>query len=212
MVSGSRGGGDGDASEGGDEGVAGAGGLGEALGIGSVGADLVGDGWESGGEAFECAGGGGFPEGWGGFQVLHIAGPGDEARVREEAAGLEGYVVVGFCDDMPSAYAMADAVVSRSGASSLTEIAYLGLPSILVPFPFAADDHQTRNAEVFSAVGAAYLEAEGGLTAERLSELAGGLMRDLKTRERMAQAARSLAVRDAAERVCVAIEEQLKRR
>src|SRR5690606_4043063 len=88
-----------------------------------------------------------FPEG---TQVLHVAGPGDRERVEAEAGAREGYRVLGFCDDMPAAYAVADAVLSRSGASSMTELSFLGLPSILVPFPFAADDHQTRNAEVFA--------------------------------------------------------------
>ena len=144
-----------------------------------------------------------------GCQVLHVAGPQDEERVREEVAGREGYRVLGFCDDMPAAYAVADAVLSRSGASSMTELAFLGLPSVLVPFPSAADDHQTRNAEVFARAGAAFLEAERGLDAAKLASRVTSLMSDLQTRERMAQAALSLAVPDAAARVCDAIQATL---
>ena len=147
-----------------------------------------------------------------GTQVLHIAGPGDQQRVEEEAGKREDYRVVGFCDDMPSAYAVADAVLSRSGASSMTELSFLGLPSILVPFPFAADDHQTRNAEVFSQAGAAFLEPEPALDAAKLAARVTTLMSDLQTRDRMAQAARSLAVPDAAARVCDAIEAPLSRK
>ena len=147
-----------------------------------------------------------------GTQVLHIAGPGDQQRVEEEAGKRDGYRVVGFCDDMPSAYAVADAVLSRSGASSMTELSFLGLPSILVPFPFAADDHQTRNAEVFSQAGAAFLEPEPALDAAKLAARVTTLMSDLQTRDRMAQAARSLAVPDAAARVCDAIEATLSRK
>ena len=147
-----------------------------------------------------------------GTQVLHIAGPLDQQRVEEEAAGREGYRVIGFCDDMPSAYAVADAVLSRSGASSMTELSFLGLPSILVPFPYAADDHQTRNAEVFSNAGAAFLEQESALDAAKLAARVTTLMSDLQTRGRMAQAARSLAVPDAAARVCDAIEATLSRK
>ncbi|WP_265594762.1 undecaprenyldiphospho-muramoylpentapeptide beta-N-acetylglucosaminyltransferase [Haloferula sp. BvORR071] len=153
-----------------------------------------------------------FPQFPAGTQVLHIAGPGDQQRVEEEAGQKEGYKVVGFCDDMPSAYAVADAVLSRSGASSMTELSFLGLPSILVPFPFAADDHQTRNAEVFSNAGAAFLEPESALDATKLAARVSALMSDLQTRERMAQAARSLAVPDAAARVCDAIEATLSRK
>jgi UDP-N-acetylglucosamine--N-acetylmuramyl-(pentapeptide) pyrophosphoryl-undecaprenol N-acetylglucosamine transferase len=152
---------------------------------------------------------GSFPPG---TQVLHIAGPGDQQRVEEEAGKQAGYRVVGFCDDMPSAYAVADAVLSRSGASSMTELSFLGLPSILVPFPFAADDHQTRNADVFSQAGAAFLEPEPALDAAKLAARVTTLMSDLQTRDRMAQAARSLAVPDAAARVCDAIEATLSRK
>ncbi|WP_193210633.1 undecaprenyldiphospho-muramoylpentapeptide beta-N-acetylglucosaminyltransferase [Luteolibacter marinus] len=147
-----------------------------------------------------------------GTQVLHIAGPLDEARVVEEAAGREGYRVIGFCDNMPAAYAVADAVLSRSGASSMTELAFLGLPSILVPYPYAADDHQTRNGEVFSQAGAAFLEPEAALDAGKLAARVTTLMSDLQTRERMAQAARSIALPDAAARVCDAIEATLSRK
>ena len=94
----------------------------------------------------------------------------------------------------------------RSGASSLTEIAIAGIPSILVPFPFAADDHQTRNAEVFAAAGAAELIQQKDLDAEKLAGMATRILTDLQTRERMAQAARALSIPDAADRVCRAIE------
>ena len=139
-------------------------------------------------------------------QVLHIAGGLDFQRVAEIARGRAGYKVVGFCDQMASAYALADLVIARSGAASLTEIASAGHPSILVPFPYAADDHQTRNAEVFAAAGAATLVQERDLDADQLALLATSILQDLPTYKRMAKAARALAVPDAAERVCAAIE------
>lgn len=139
-------------------------------------------------------------------QVLHIAGALDFERVSEIAKGRNGYKVLGFCDQMASAYSVADLIIARSGASSLTEIAIAGLPSILVPYPFAADDHQTRNAEVFANAGAARLVQERELDAEKLSSLAASILNDLQTRGGMAQAARALAVPDASDRVCAAIE------
>jgi UDP-N-acetylglucosamine--N-acetylmuramyl-(pentapeptide) pyrophosphoryl-undecaprenol N-acetylglucosamine transferase len=142
-------------------------------------------------------------------QVLHIAGALDFERVSEIASGRAGHKVLGFCDQMPSAYAIADLVIARSGASSLTEIASAGHPSILVPFPYAADDHQTRNAEVFAAAGAARLVQERDLDAEKLASLATSILQDLPTYKRMAKAARDLAVPDAADRVCAAIEATL---
>jgi UDP-N-acetylglucosamine--N-acetylmuramyl-(pentapeptide) pyrophosphoryl-undecaprenol N-acetylglucosamine transferase len=140
------------------------------------------------------------------MQVLHIAGANDFQRVSEIAKNRPGYKVLGFCDQMPAAYAIADLIVARSGASSMTEIAMTGLPSILVPYPYAADDHQTRNAEVFSKAGAALLIQEADLSSEKLASLASSVLQDLPTYKRMAQAARALAVPDAAERVCAAIE------
>ncbi|MBK1825476.1 undecaprenyldiphospho-muramoylpentapeptide beta-N-acetylglucosaminyltransferase [Haloferula rosea] len=137
-------------------------------------------------------------------QVLHIAGPGDEERVRSEAGGREGYRVVGFCDQMPAAYAVADAVVARSGASSMTELAFLELPSVLVPFPYAADDHQTVNARVFHDAGAAYLETESELTSEELIERVGEMLEPGR-RSDMVAATRRLAVPDAAAAICDAV-------
>ena len=142
-------------------------------------------------------------------QVLHIAGALDFQRVSEITKGREGYKVLGFCDQMPSAYAIADLVIARSGASSLTEIAIVGQPSILVPYPYAADDHQTRNAEVFDIAGAAKLVQECDLDAEKLAALSTSILQDLPTYQRMAKAARALAVPDAADRVCAAIEATL---
>lgn len=142
-------------------------------------------------------------------QVLHIAGAADFQRVSEIAKDRPGYQVLGFCDRMAAAYAMADLVIARSGASSLTEISIAGHPSILVPYPFAADDHQTRNAEVFDSAGAGKLVQERDLTPEKLAALATSILQDLPTYKRMAKAARALAVPDAADRVGAAIESTL---
>lgn len=141
-----------------------------------------------------------------GVQVLHIAGSLDFDRVSSEVHGSPDYHVLGFCDDMASAYAVADLVVARAGASSLNELAHAGLPSILVPYPHAANDHQTKNAEVFSLAGAARLVRESSLSAECLAEFAKNILGDFQTRQSMAQAARSLAMPDAVAHVCTAIE------
>jgi UDP-N-acetylglucosamine--N-acetylmuramyl-(pentapeptide) pyrophosphoryl-undecaprenol N-acetylglucosamine transferase len=143
------------------------------------------------------------------IQVLHIAGALDCERVGAITHGRPGHKVLGFCDQMPAAYALADLVLARSGASSLTEIAISGQPSILVPYPFAADDHQTRNAEVFAAAGAAILVQERDLDAPELASLVTSILQDLPTYKRMAKAARALAIPAAADRVCAAIEASL---
>lgn len=144
-----------------------------------------------------------------GTQVLHVAGSSDEARVREAANGRAGYTVLGFCDDMASVYALADLALCRSGASSLTELAHAALPSILVPFPFAADDHQTKNAEVFSRAGAAVLVQERELDGAKLAALVSDILQNPAKQQAMRDAARSLDVPDAAVRIANAIEGSL---
>lgn len=145
------------------------------------------------------------------FQVLHIAGALDRDRVIEIAGSRPNHKILGFCDQMPAAYALADLVIARSGASSLTEIALCGHPSILVPFPFAADDHQTCNAEVFSRAGAALLIQERDLDADKLASMAIEILGNKTTHQSMSAAALSLAFSDAADRVCAAIESTLSR-
>ncbi len=118
-------------------------------------------------------------------QFLHVAGSFDYDRVTQAAAALPNHKALAFCDDMPSAYAVADLVVCRSGASSMTELSYLGLPSILVPYPVAADDHQTKNAEAFTAHDAALLHQERDLSGEKLATIIQSLLQDDQQREQL---------------------------
>jgi UDP-N-acetylglucosamine--N-acetylmuramyl-(pentapeptide) pyrophosphoryl-undecaprenol N-acetylglucosamine transferase len=76
--------------------------------------------------------------------------------------------VVPFLNDMPAAFAVADLVVCRSGASTVSELAAAGKASVLVPFPFAADDHQLRNAEALERAGGARLVLDQDMTGDRL--------------------------------------------
>lgn len=139
------------------------------------------------------------------IQILHIAGPANEAEVAAALANRPGAVTLGFCDAMPAALAMADLVVARSGASFLTELSTVGLPAILVPYPYAADDHQTANAKVFADADAAILVQESDLNAEKLATLAQSILENPERRTTMAAAARRLAITAAAERVRDAI-------
>jgi UDP-N-acetylglucosamine--N-acetylmuramyl-(pentapeptide) pyrophosphoryl-undecaprenol N-acetylglucosamine transferase len=109
--------------------------------------------------------------------------------------------VLGFIDDMGSAYGRADLVVCRAGATTLAELTALGKPAILVPYPFAADDHQRANAEVLVAAGAAVMVLDAELTADRLGTVVTELTDDRARLRAMAAAARGLARPDAAEQV-----------
>lgn len=144
------------------------------------------------------------------IQVLHVAGNRDHDRVLATASGNPRHRVLGFCDQMAAAYAASDLVITRSGASSLTEIAAVGLPSILVPFPYAADDHQSRNAEAFVSAGAARMVRESELNPELLASMIHSILGDPTSLQDMTRAASALAIDDAAERVCTAMETHLR--
>ena len=106
-----------------------------------------------------------------------------------------------FINDIDQAYAWADLIVCRSGAITLAEIAAVGLGSILVPYPYAVDDHQTANARSYVEAGAAQIISESELSAEKLAEM---LLRLLGNSERlldMACAAKKLVQGDASKRV-----------
>ena len=117
--------------------------------------------------------------------------------------GLDGEVTA-FVEDMPAAFAQADLVVCRSGAGAVSELAAAGRPAILVPFPFAADDHQRRNAEALERAGAARVVLDHQLTGQRLFEEVMALRAQLAA---MAAAARSLAKPEAARKAASVLEE-----
>ena len=103
------------------------------------------------------------------IRIVHQAGRGSASALLEtfRATGLEGEVVE-FIRDMPAAFAEADLVVCRAGASTVSELAAAGRPSILVPFPHAADNHQQHNAEAMQRAGAALLLTDTEMTGQRL--------------------------------------------
>ena len=132
-------------------------------------------------------------------EVLHQCGNRglDEARQAYADAGVEAEVVA-FIDDMAASYAWADLAVCRAGALTLAELTAAGLGAVLVPFPHAVDDHQTRNAQVLVAVGAAELIQERDLTPDALAARLDALLGDRARCLAMAEAARGLAKPDAA--------------
>lgn len=138
-------------------------------------------------------------------QVLHQAGSRtiDQARAAYESAGVKARIEP-FIVDMADAYGWADLVVCRSGALTVFELAAAGVGAILVPFPHAVDDHQTRNARYLSDAGAALLRPEADLDAERLAADLDALLRDTVRLVAMADAARALATPDSTDRLVAA--------
>jgi UDP-N-acetylglucosamine--N-acetylmuramyl-(pentapeptide) pyrophosphoryl-undecaprenol N-acetylglucosamine transferase len=136
------------------------------------------------------------------LRIIHQTGADDLERVRDgyRQAGWEAEVVP-FIDDMAAAYARAHLVLCRAGATTIAELTACGRPSILVPYPFAAADHQTGNARALAGRGAARLLPQAELTGERLGREVGALLADRQRLLAMAEAAWSLGQRGAADRI-----------
>lgn len=139
-------------------------------------------------------------------EILHQAGERmlDAARQAYVDAGVPARVEP-FIADMAAAYAWADLVVCRAGALTLAELCAVGVGSVLVPFPQAVDDHQTRNADFLVEHGAAVLLPQSDQLPARLREVLAPLSADAGKRLAMARAARALARPDAAQRVAEAV-------
>jgi UDP-N-acetylglucosamine--N-acetylmuramyl-(pentapeptide) pyrophosphoryl-undecaprenol N-acetylglucosamine transferase len=106
-----------------------------------------------------------------------------------------------FIDDMPAAYAAADLVLSRAGALTLAEITATGKPAILVPFPYATDDHQTKNAQALEKAGAAMIIKDSQLPELNLVSLVSQLLKDEDKLASMSMASLTLGRRDAAQAI-----------
>ncbi|NKJ21357.1 undecaprenyldiphospho-muramoylpentapeptide beta-N-acetylglucosaminyltransferase [Dyella sp. SG609] len=132
-------------------------------------------------------------------EVLHQCGNRgiDEAREAYAKAGVDAQIVP-FIEDMAGAYAWADLAVCRAGALTVAELTAAGLGAVLVPFPHAVDDHQTRNAEALVAAGAAEVVQERDLDVQQFAQRLDALLNDRARTVAMAAAARSLAKPDAA--------------
>ncbi len=143
------------------------------------------------------------------LEVRHQCGERHLEKTRAAYAAADLAVTVEtFVEDMAAAYAWADIVICRAGALTIAELCAAGVASILVPFPQAVDDHQTRNAEVLVEAGAARLVAEGDGFVKRLGGCLDELDRDRPNLLKMATSARALARADATTRiadVCVEV-------
>jgi len=133
-------------------------------------------------------------------QVVHQSGRQhlDALRANYAAVGVEAEVR-DYIENMADEYRACDFAVCRAGAMTVAELACAGVPAVLVPFPFAVDDHQTGNAEFLSDAGAAWLMQQKDLTAEKLAALIAGL--DRGTLAAMSDKALELAKPDATRQV-----------
>jgi len=137
-----------------------------------------------------------------GLHIIHQTGEADYQEVQaaylREAVSAE---VSPFIDDMPSAFAHADLLFCRSGASTIAEITASGKPAIFVPLPTAADDHQRHNADALTSKGAALMIPQGELTKERLADAVAGVLGKPDQLRAMGAEAKTLAHPDAAREI-----------
>ena len=127
------------------------------------------------------------------FQVIFQTGKRDFSRIFELFGENRNLIIKPFFDDIDIAYSASDLVVCRAGAISLSEVAYFGIPAIIIPFPWAAGNHQVKNAESFGARNAAVVIEEKNLSPEILLNKIVNILNDLEKYENMAQAMKSLA-------------------
>ena len=141
------------------------------------------------------------------LQVIHLSGARDERLVADNYGRekIPAYISA-FHHRMEEVYSAADLLVARAGAASLAEFAAFSLPSILIPFPYAADDHQTRNAEIYARAQAAVLVKESEITGELLARKIRELIENPELIEGMSANCSRLGPEDAAECVVTTME------
>jgi undecaprenyldiphospho-muramoylpentapeptide beta-N-acetylglucosaminyltransferase len=148
--------------------------------------------------------------------VYHVVGRRDWTAMSSRAAALELdpalYRPVQYEERMPTLYAAADIVVCRAGATSVAELAVVGLPAILVPLPGAPGDHQTANARWLAQAGAAVSLADGDCTAGRLAGEIDGLLADRDRLAEMGRRAKQVGRPEAAEQVAALVEQHARPR
>ncbi|MCF2149420.1 undecaprenyldiphospho-muramoylpentapeptide beta-N-acetylglucosaminyltransferase [Desmonostoc muscorum LEGE 12446] len=142
-----------------------------------------------------------------GAYVVHLTGDRDT-----EADSLKHpqYIALPFYNNMAALLQRASIAISRSGAGSLTELAVCGVPAILIPYPFAAEDHQSYNAEVFTKAGAALTLKQSQLTAQELQSNVLNLLHSPQELANMGEKAKAIAVPDSAEKLAQLVREVIE--
>ncbi|MEH2465772.1 undecaprenyldiphospho-muramoylpentapeptide beta-N-acetylglucosaminyltransferase [Nostoc sp.] len=142
-----------------------------------------------------------------GVYVVHLTGDRDP-----EADSLKHpqYIALPFYNNMAALLQRATLAISRSGAGSLTELAVCGTPAILIPYPFAAEDHQSYNADVFTSSGAALTLKQSELTAQVLQSNVLNLLQSPQELAKMGEKAKAIAVPDSAEKLAQLVREVIE--
>ena len=142
-----------------------------------------------------------------GAYVVHLTGNNDP-----EADSLQHpqYITMPFTDNMAGLLQRANLAISRAGAGTITELAFTGTPAILIPYPYAAEDHQSYNAQELAEAGAAVVYQQSELTPEVLRDTVCQWLKDPEKLEAMAKKARNLAITDSAARLATIVRDLLE--
>jgi len=145
--------------------------------------------------------------------LIHQTGRWDKKEVENsyKNAGVNAEVYE-FINDMENIYPRVDLVIARAGASTLSELSVLGKPSILIPYPYAAGNHQTVNAKKFSDAGAAEVILESELTPEKLAATLKSIMGSYEKQKNMGEKAKLLLTKDSAKIIVNKVVELIKER
>ncbi len=143
-----------------------------------------------------------------GAYVVHLTGDLDP-----EADSLKHtqYISMPFYNNMAALLQRANLAISRSGAGSVTELAVCGTPAILIPYPYAAEDHQTYNAQVYTTAGAGILFQQKELTVDKLQNQVLELLRSPEELQKMSDKAKTVAVPESAEKLAQLVREVVER-
>jgi len=145
-------------------------------------------------------------------QFVILTGRADRVEAEKRVGGSSRVRVLDYLDDVHFAYSLADVAVARSGASSVFELALFGVPAIFVPYPFAADDHQEKNASPLVEAGGALVIGDAELRGETLANTVALLLDDPSRRAAMSKAMRAWSKPDAAQDAARAILEVVKKK
>ena len=133
-----------------------------------------------------------------GAYVVHLTGKNDPEA---DCLKHSNYIALPFSDNMAGLLQRADLAISRAGAGTITELSFTGTPAVLIPYPYAAEDHQTYNAQEYKDAGAGVVYQQASITVEILQEQVCQWLRSPELIEQMSEKAKALAVRDSAERL-----------
>lgn len=142
-----------------------------------------------------------------GAWVVHLTGENDP-----NAKSLQHpqYLALPFYQNMAALLMRSNLAISRAGAGTITELTVTGTPAILIPFPFAAEDHQTFNAKIMLDAGAAEMFRQSDLSAEQLQRSVSSLLENRDRLEKMSQQAKSIAVIDSAEQTAQLVKRSIQ--